>query len=45
MCDDTTWKTVTVEGTSRLTRCDCWHQHLYESLLKSYFKALSSEEK
>ncbi len=35
ICDDTTWKTITVEGTPRVTRCDCWHQRLYESLLKN----------
>jgi DNA replication protein DnaC len=35
VCDDTTWKTITVDGASRVTRCDCWHQRLYESLLKS----------
>ena len=23
ICDDTTWKTVTVDGISRVTRCDC----------------------
>ena len=23
LCDDTTWKTITVDGVSRVTRCDC----------------------
>ena len=23
LCDDTTWKTITVDGISRVTRCDC----------------------
>jgi DNA replication protein DnaC len=23
ICDDTTWKTITVDGISRVTRCDC----------------------
>jgi len=34
ICDDTTWKTVDVDGAPRVTRCDCWHQRLYDSLLK-----------
>ena len=25
LCDDTGWKTIEVEGVSRVTRCDCWH--------------------
>lgn len=25
-CDDTTWKTITVDGISRVTRCDCIRQ-------------------
>jgi DNA replication protein DnaC len=25
ICDDTTWKTITVDGVSRVTRCDCYH--------------------
>jgi DNA replication protein DnaC len=33
ICDDTTWKSITVDGVSKVTRCDCWHQRLYESLL------------
>lgn len=24
MCDDTGWKTIQVDGVSRVTRCDCW---------------------
>jgi DNA replication protein DnaC len=34
ICDDTGWKTLEVDGTSRVTRCDCWHQRLYASLMK-----------
>lgn len=26
ICDDTTWKTVTVDGISRVTRCDCFRE-------------------
>lgn len=35
ICDGTGWKTIEADGVSRVTRCDCWHQRLYESLLKS----------
>lgn len=35
LCDDTSWKTITIDGVPRVTRCDCWHQRLFESLLKS----------
>jgi len=35
ICDDTGWKTIEVDGVSRVTRCDCWHQRSFESLLKS----------
>jgi DNA replication protein DnaC len=24
ICDDTTWKSIVVDGISRVTRCDCW---------------------
>lgn len=34
ICDDTTWKTITVDGVSRVTRCDCWHQRMYDMLLQ-----------
>jgi len=34
MCDDTGWKSIEVDGVSRVTRCDCWHQRSFESLLK-----------
>ena len=34
ICDDTGWKTIEVDGVSRVTRCDCWHQRSFESLLK-----------
>lgn len=33
-CDDTTWKTITIDGVSRVTRCDCWLQRRLDSLLK-----------
>lgn len=33
ICDDTSCKTITVDGVPRVTRCDCWHRRLYESLL------------
>jgi DNA replication protein DnaC len=32
-CDDTTWKTLVVDGTAHVARCECWHQRLFESLL------------
>jgi DNA replication protein DnaC len=35
ICDDTGWKTIDVDGVARVTRCDCWHQRSFESLLKS----------
>jgi len=35
ICDDTGWKTIEVDGVSRVTRCDCWHQRSFESLLKN----------
>ncbi len=35
LCDDTSWKTISSDGTTRVTRCDCWHQRLYTSLLKN----------
>lgn len=34
LCDGTSWKSITVDGVPRVTRCDCWHQQLYETLLK-----------
>ena len=34
ICDDTGWKTIEVDGVSRVTRCECWHQRSFESLLK-----------
>lgn len=33
ICDDTTWQTTVVDGTPAVTRCSCWHQRLYQSLL------------
>ena len=35
ICDDTGWKSIEDNGVSRVTRCDCWHQRLYASLLKN----------
>jgi DNA replication protein DnaC len=34
-CDGTTWKTITIDGVPRVTRCECWHRQLYDSLLNS----------
>jgi DNA replication protein DnaC len=33
ICDDTTWKTITVDGISRVTRCDCVRQSSSARLL------------
>ena len=35
ICDDTGWKAFVDNGVPRVARCDCWHQRLYESLLKN----------
>lgn len=35
LCDGTSWKSITVDGVPRVTRCDCWHQQLYDTLLKN----------
>jgi DNA replication protein DnaC len=35
ICEDTGWKTITIDGVSRVTRCECWQQRLSQSLLKS----------
>jgi len=35
LCDDTTWRSVEVDGVARVTRCECWHQRLYVSLLSN----------
>jgi DNA replication protein DnaC len=35
ICEDTGWKTITIDGVSRVTRCECWHQRLSISLLKN----------
>jgi len=35
ICDDTGWKSTTVDGITRVTRCDCWHQKSFEVLLKN----------
>jgi DNA replication protein DnaC len=34
ICDDTTWKTITVDGIERVTRCDCVHARAVEQHLK-----------
>jgi hypothetical protein len=33
ICDDTTWKTVTVDGIPRVTRCDCVRESASARLL------------
>ena len=33
ICDDTRWKTITVDGISRVTRCECWHQRAAQRAL------------
>ena len=35
ICEDTGWKTITVDGVSRVTRCECWQQRAAQSLLKN----------
>jgi DNA replication protein DnaC len=35
ICEDTGWRTITIEGVSRVARCECWQQRLSQSLLKS----------
>jgi DNA replication protein DnaC len=35
LCEDTGWKSITIEGVSRVTRCECWQQRLSQSLLKN----------
>jgi DNA replication protein DnaC len=35
ICEDTGWKTITIDGVSRVTRCECWQQRLSQTLLKS----------
>ena len=34
LCDDTTWKTITVDGVARVTRCDCVQARAVEQHLK-----------
>jgi DNA replication protein DnaC len=34
ICDDTTWKSITVDGITRVTRCDCVHARAVEQQLK-----------
>jgi DNA replication protein DnaC len=34
ICHGSRWKSVTVEGVERLTRCDCWRGEVVEKLLK-----------
>jgi len=33
ICDDTRWKTITVDGISRVTRCECWQQRAAQRAL------------
>jgi len=35
ICEDTGWKTITIDGVERVARCECWQQRLSQSLLKS----------
>lgn len=35
LCDDTTWKTIVVDGVARVTRCDCWRQRTQTALVQS----------
>src|SRR5688500_19489154 len=34
ICHGSRWKSVTVDGVERLTRCDCWRGAVVEKLLK-----------
>jgi DNA replication protein DnaC len=34
ICEDTGWKSITVDGVAKVTRCECWHQRLSVSLLQ-----------
>src|SRR5687767_14494527 len=34
ICHGSRWKSVTVDGVERLTRCDCWRGEVVEKLLK-----------
>jgi DNA replication protein DnaC len=34
-CDDTTWKTIEVDGAARVTRCECWWRRAAESQMAS----------
>ena len=35
ICEDTGWKTIAIDGVSRVTRCECWRRQLSQSLLRS----------
>jgi len=35
ICEDTGWKTITIDGVSRVARCECWQQRFSQSLLKN----------
>jgi DNA replication protein DnaC len=35
ICEDTGWKTITIDDVSRVARCECWQQRLSQSLLRS----------
>ena len=34
ICNDTFWKTITVEGVERVTRCDCVRERAVEQSLR-----------
>jgi len=35
ICEDTGWKTITIDGVSRVARCECWQQRFSQSLMKN----------
>ena len=35
ICEDTGWKTITIDGVSRVARCECWQQRQSQSLIKN----------
>ena len=35
ICEDTGWKTITIDGVPRVARCECWQQRQSQSLLKN----------
>jgi DNA replication protein DnaC len=34
ICDDTGWKSITVDGVRRVVRCDCWRENVTARLLE-----------